>query len=783
MRVPGWKSFVFSALLQVCVLAITGSGLAAAATAPSISFTASPTSIGANGSSTLSWSTKYATKVSINQGIGTVALSGTNVVTPTSTTTYTLTATGAGGTKTATAKVTVIATTVAITATPATVASGGPTTLKVTVTNAYSVAITNNQNSASIPISAAGGSTVVHPTVTTTYTATATGSKNNASASVTVTVSSTTNAPTVNITANPATISSGQASTLTVTAANATGVTVTNNVDATTYTMSATGGSQTVSPTQTTTYTATATGAGGTSTAATTVTVSSGNAQSIQHVVFMLQENRTFDTYFGMLNPYRINNGWNVGDDGKQYNVDGIDDKLSTTTNVNDEGTVFPLFKTTSTCLDDMTSSWLESYGDVSRWDFSPTRKILMDGYVHVAENYAKSGVGSGSFTDTAGQRAMAYYDEGLLNYYYYMASQFAVSDRWFSPVSSKSTPNRIATYTGGTTQGLVFDPFTNDHLPTLGVQTIFQELDAASPAVSWKIYYSLTQGTNQYPVTTFSDFGYSGRYLYTNASQAACVAPTIGSKQAVGDAANSFCIDPNHIAPLSQFFTDTTNGTLPSFAYIEAGYGLNDEHPGSGQSVLQGQSESATILNSFMNSPSWKNSVFFLSYDEGGGPYDHVPPVPGHTNDFTDASLGVTTDIASIAVNPDSYGPCLPAGSTPTQHCDLVSVDPGAKPTDTAAINGFKAQLGFRLPNLIVSPFTRKHYVSHTPMDHTAVIKFVETRFIGPSASLTARDAAQPDLLEFFDFTAIPWSTPPTPPAPVTDPTGSKCTPASMGP
>jgi phospholipase C len=67
--------------------------------------------------------------------------------------------------------------------------------------------------------------------------------------------------------------------------------------------------------------------------------------------------------------------------------------------------------------------------------------------------------------------------------------------------------------------------------------------------------------------------------------------------------------------------------------------------------------------------------------------------------------------------------------------------------------------------------------------MDHTAVIKFVETRFIGPSASLTARDAAQPDLMEFFDFTAIPWSTPPTPPAPVTDPTGSKCTPASMGP
>ena len=53
----------------------------------------------------------------------------------------------------------------------------------------------------------------------------------------------------------------------------------------------------------------------------------------------------------------------------------------------------------------------------------------------------------------------------------------------------------------------------------------------------------------------------------------------------------------------------------------------------------------------------------------------------------------------------------------------------------------------------MVVSPFVRKHYVSHIPMDHTAVIKFVENRFLGPSVHLTARDAAQPDLLDFFDF------------------------------
>ena len=180
-------------------------------------------------------------------------------------------------------------------------------------------------------------------------------------------------------------------------------------------------------------------------TAQATVTVNAATPSDIKHVVFMLQENRSFDTYFGMLNPYRASNNYNVGDDGVTYTVDGIDDKLSRFTNNDDEGQAFGLFKFKSTCVDDMSSAWLESYGDVNRYDFTLGRPTLMDGFVHTAENFAKSGSGDGEFTDLVGKRAMGYYDEGYLNYYYYMASQFAISDRWFSPVSSKSTPNRIA--------------------------------------------------------------------------------------------------------------------------------------------------------------------------------------------------------------------------------------------------------------------------------------------------------------------------------------------------
>jgi|HubBroStandDraft_1064217.scaffolds.fasta_scaffold14877_2 phospholipase C len=606
-------------------------------------------------------------------------------------------------------------------------------------------------------------------------------------------------APTVALTAKSSTVTDGSSSILTVTARNSTAVKVTGTND-TSYTLAADGGSLTVTPTATTTYTATATGADGKASDSTTVTVIAADSlQAISHVVFMLQENHTFDNYFGMLNPYRKANGWDVGEDGVTYDVDGIDDKLSTISNENDADDVYPLFKFKSTCADDMSSDWLASYGDANTYDFLETRPILMDGFVHNAEGYAKScaeaGSGcTGAYTDTNGERAMGYYDEGFLNYYYYMASQFAVSDRWFSPVSSKSIDNRIAAFTGGTTQGLVRDPGGDDHLPQLDIPTIFEELDAAK--VSWKIYYTVTQGFcldeddctgsagAKYPATDFTDLTYSYQYLYENPSGAACKAPTQKSS-AVGDASNSFCIDTAHIAPLSTYFSDLTNKTLPSFAFIEAGYGNNDEHPGSGQSILEGQAQVANVVNSFMASPEWTNSIFFLSYDEGGGPYDHVPPVPGHSNENTDASLGTIADISTIAVNSDKYDPCLPPDGTPTLHCDLLSDFPGTNSSDAPAVDGFAAQLGFRLPNIIISPYTRKHYVSHTPMDHTAVIKFVENRFIGSSAYLTPRDEAQPNLLEFFDFTTAQWATPPTPPAPVTaeslghDP----CTPASMGP
>ena len=133
------------------------------------------------------------------------------------------------------------------------------------------------------------------------------------------------------------------------------------------------------------------------------------------------------------------------------------------------------------------------------------------------------------------------------------------------------------------------------------------------------------------------------------------------------------------------------------------------------------------------MTSSAWKDSVFFLTYDEAGGFYDHVPPVSTVSPD------GIPPILLSYNVCARTTGPT----------CDFVYT-------------------GFRVPHLVVSPFAKVHYVDHTPIDTTAILTFIEKRFgLSP---LTKRDAAQPDISFFFDYGGAPNMTAPTPPSQPTD-------------
>jgi hypothetical protein len=183
--------------------------------APSVSFTLSSSSICAGSSATLSWNvTGQVDSVSINQGIGTVAVSGNRTVSPTSTTTYTITASGEGGTTTRSVTLTVNQpTSTNITADNSTIIRGQCTILRWNTTGDATSA-TINQGIGSVNIN---GNRQVCPTQTTTYTINVTGICTNSSSSVTVIVYQ---PPTVNLT-GPVSLNYGQQGILTYESTNA----------------------------------------------------------------------------------------------------------------------------------------------------------------------------------------------------------------------------------------------------------------------------------------------------------------------------------------------------------------------------------------------------------------------------------------------------------------------------------------------------------------------------------------------------------------------------------
>jgi phospholipase C len=299
------------------------------------------------------------------------------------------------------------------------------------------------------------------------------------------------------------------------------------------------------------------------------------------------------------------------------------------------------------------------------------------------------------------------------------MASTFATSDRWFSPVMSRTQPNRLY-LAAATSEGHVYPPRPGE---VVKAKTIFEELQDAG--VSWKIYVNSQtthcSDTDSACLINFSEIGWFsfGGQLKGNPDLAA------------------------HVQSINQYLQDAQNGTLPSVALIEPAYGASlDEHPTvddhAPTNIQAGASYVSNLINTLMKGPNWKDSAFILTFDEGGGLYDHVPPFNGDAN-------------VPAPPNPDGIAPNdIPPGNICSQT--------GGAPTCNFNFTGY------RVPLIVVSPFTKSHYVSHTPTDYTAILKLIETRFGVPS--LTNRDAWAMDMTEFFDFVdKPPMATPPTPP------------------
>jgi hypothetical protein len=237
-------------------------------TATIVSFVANPTTINSGQSSTLSWQVTNADSVSITS-LGSVALTGSQAVSPTVTTTYILTATKGSTSTTAAATVTVNGTTTGLpviasfTANPTSITAGQSSTLTWATQNATSVSIS------SLGGVVLAGNQTVSPATTTTYTLTATNATGSVTAQATVTVTGSNGVLITNFTATPSSIPSGGSSVLACTATGATSVAINGAVT------QGTSATTTVTPAQTTTYTCIATGPNNqTDTRQVTVTVS-----------------------------------------------------------------------------------------------------------------------------------------------------------------------------------------------------------------------------------------------------------------------------------------------------------------------------------------------------------------------------------------------------------------------------------------------------------------------------------------------------------------------------
>ena len=378
----------------------------------------------------------------------------------------------------------------------------------------------------------------------------------------------------------------------------------------------------------------------------------------IDHVVVLMQENRSFDHYLGQLHFQGQNNA---------------EPEPPGASNPNPLNPALPpihAFHETRYCEPaDLNHSWNGAHAEYDNG--------LMDGFTAANEDPS----------DPAGSRTMGFYDQTDLPYYYALDNTFAIGDRYFQSVLSQTFPNRFYLLAGTS-----FGHIRNDLAPPDGFtqKTIFENLDAAG--ISWRIYYS------QVP--------FAFEFVYVRNHSA------------------------GHVFPIDQYYADAAAGNLPQVSFVDPIFVAsntteNDEHPPS--NIQVGENFASNVINSLVKSPNWSSSALFLTYDEDGGFFDHVPP--------------------PAAVPPDT-------------------IQPMYQPGDAQPSNPF-GQYGFRVPITVVSPWSRPHSVSHVVNDHTSILKFIETRFGLPP--LTNRDAAANSMLEFFDFSSPHLLSPPSlPPAPI---------------
>jgi phospholipase C len=412
---------------------------------------------------------------------------------------------------------------------------------------------------------------------------------------------------------------------------------------------------------------------------------------SINHIVQLMLENRSFDHMLGFL----YAGAGNVSPTGQAF--EGLTGSESNTDASGNAVTVFQIDHTAPAAYFMPGADPGEGYSNTNVQLFGsgkpPSPPVATNtGFVTnfadaiAYDQRSKRSVEAG----TTPSSIMGAFPPAALPVLSGLAAGFAVCDYWYSSVPTETFPNR-AFACAATSQGHM-----NDATSSFTVQSIFGLMTAHS--LSWKIY-----GYTEEPLTrkNFPD---------TLSAPDSCV------------------------GLFADFQSDAAAGTLPQYSFLEPSWGSagNSQHPN--YDVSLGEKLIQDVYNAVRNGPGWDQTLLFITYDEHGGLYDHVAPPSGATPpDTTPGEFGFDFTRFGVRVPVVLVSPLIPAGTV------------------------------FRVP------------AGTTPLDHTSVLKTIETRWGLPA--LSARDAAAPDVGDVLSLAAARTD---DPLAGVTAPTSTGANPAA---
>lgn len=309
---------------------------------------------------------------------------------------------------------------------------------------------------------------------------------------------------------------------------------------------------------------------------------------------------------------------------------------------------------------------------------------------------------------------SMGYYTRADLPYYYALADAFTLCDNYFCSVIGPTDPNRLYSMAAsldpdGKNGGPILQTIVANRSSIYGrltYTTMPEQLQARG--ISWKVYSS-------------PDETILGGILSDN------VLSYFANYQDPSSALHQNAFGPQF--PVD-FLADIATGNLPQVSWL-IGSVITSDHPPA-PSVF-GENILSLIITALSANPAlWAKTVLFVNYDENGGFFDHVPP------------------------------PTAPAG-TPGEYVTAPAV-PDPTVIGNPPISG-PIGLGFRVPMLIISPFSRGGFVSSDVFDHTSVLRFLETRFGAEVPNLSAwRRATVGDLTTAFNFKSPDQSIPSLP-------------------